>query len=35
MDERWVGHPQRKDYPLRGYQLFPDSTPINPKLLED
>jgi NADH-quinone oxidoreductase subunit C len=35
MDERWVGHPQRKDYPLRGYQLFPDAAPINPKLLED
>lgn len=35
MDERWVGHPQRKDYPLRGYQLFPDAAPINPQLLED
>ena len=34
MDERWVGHPQRKDYPLRGYQLFPDAAPINPKLLD-
>lgn len=35
MDERWVGHPQRKDYPLRGYQLFPDAAPINEKLLEE
>lgn len=35
MDERWVGHPLRKDYPLRGYQLFPDAAPVNPKLLEN
>ena len=33
MDERWVGHPLRKDYPLRGYQVFTDSMPIDPKLL--
>lgn len=35
MDERWVGHPLRKDYPLRGYQIFPDSLPPQPHLLED
>ena len=25
MDERWEGHPLRKDYPLRGYQIFTDA----------
>ncbi len=35
MDERWVGHPLRKDYPLRGYQIFPDSLPPQPDLLKD
>jgi len=35
MDERWVGHPLRKDYPLRGYQLFPDTQPIHVELLKD
>lgn len=34
MDDRWVGHPLRKDYPLRGYQLFPDTPPPKPELLE-
>jgi NADH-quinone oxidoreductase subunit C len=34
MDYRWVGHPLRKDYPLRGYQIFTDPEPINPTLLE-
>lgn len=34
MDERWVGHPLRKDYPLRGYQIFPTPMAINPKLLD-
>lgn len=29
MDERWEGHPLRKDYPLRGYQLFTE--PMAPK----
>ncbi|MBI2567889.1 MAG: NADH-quinone oxidoreductase subunit C [Candidatus Schekmanbacteria bacterium] len=33
MDERWVGHPLRKDYPLRGYQIFPDPQEIKPELL--
>jgi NADH-quinone oxidoreductase subunit C len=34
MDLRWKGHPLRKDYPLRGYQVFPTPEPIDPKLLE-
>lgn len=34
MDDRWVGHPLRKDYPLRGYQLFPDTPPPKPEFLE-
>ena len=34
MDDRWVGHPLRKDYPLRGYQIFPDSAPPKPELFE-
>jgi NADH-quinone oxidoreductase subunit C len=34
MDDRWVGHPLRKDYPLRGYQIFADPMPIDPTLLE-
>jgi NADH-quinone oxidoreductase subunit C len=34
MDERWQGHPLRKDYPLRGYQLFTEPQPIDPKLLD-
>lgn len=29
MDERWQGHPLRKDYPLRGYQVFTE--PMAPK----
>ncbi len=35
MDERWEGHPLRKDYPLRGYQVFTE--PMSPRedLLED
>ena len=35
MDERWQGHPLRKDYPLRGYQIFPDTVPANEALLKD
>ncbi len=34
MDHRWVGYPLRKDYPLRGYQMFVDSEPVNLSLLE-
>lgn len=34
MDLRWVGHPLRKDYPLRGYQIFTEPEAIEPGLLE-
>jgi NADH-quinone oxidoreductase subunit C len=34
MDERWVGHPLRKDYPLKGYQLFPEPENIHRELLD-
>lgn len=34
MDERWQGHPLRKDFPLRNYQLFTDPMPIHTELLE-
>ena len=34
MDVRWEGHPLRKDYPLRGYQLFTEPEPVDPGLLE-
>lgn len=34
MDYRWQGHPLRKDYPLKGYQIFPTPAPIDPELLK-
>jgi NADH-quinone oxidoreductase subunit C len=34
MDERWVGHPLRKDYPLRGYQVFTQPMNARPELLD-
>ena len=34
MDSRWEGHPLRKDYPLRGYQIFATSELPKPELLE-
>ena len=34
LDERWDGHPLRKDYPLKGYQIFPTPEPIKHELLE-
>ena len=34
MDERWQGHPLRKDYPLRGYQIFTDPQPVHKELLD-
>jgi NADH-quinone oxidoreductase subunit C len=34
MDLRWEGHPLRKDYPLRGYQVFTEPEPIDPSLLD-
>lgn len=33
MDVRFKGHPLRKDYPLRGYQLFPTPMAIEESLL--
>lgn len=35
MDERWEGHPLRKDYQLKGYQIFTTPEPINEELLKD
>jgi NADH/F420H2 dehydrogenase subunit C len=34
MDQRWVGHPLRKDYPLKGYQIFTDAEAVDPSLLD-
>lgn len=34
MDQRWEGHPLRKDYPLHGYQVFLSPEPIDPELLK-
>lgn len=34
MDERWEGHPLRKDYSIKGYQIFPTPMPIRTDLLE-
>ena len=34
MDERWEGHPLRKDYPLRGYQVFTEPMNARPELLD-
>jgi NADH-quinone oxidoreductase subunit C len=34
MDERWQGHPLRKDYPLRGYQVFTEPMQARPELLD-
>jgi NADH-quinone oxidoreductase subunit C len=34
MDARWEGHPLRKDYPLKGYQIFTEPMEADPKLLE-
>lgn len=35
MDERWQGHPLRKDYPLRGYQVFTEPMSPREELLEN
>ena len=35
MPEEFTAHPLRKDYPLRGYQIFPDTQPIHSELLKD
>jgi NADH-quinone oxidoreductase subunit C len=34
MDERWEGHPLRKDFPLRGYQVFTEPMQARPELLD-
>ncbi len=34
MDERWVGHPLRKDYPIKGYQIFTDPQAVDPERLK-
>jgi NADH-quinone oxidoreductase subunit C len=34
MDYRWEGYPLRKDYPLDGYQVFPDAEPPDPERLK-
>jgi NADH-quinone oxidoreductase subunit C len=34
MDERWAGHPLRKDYPLKGYQIFTEPSQIHPEAME-
>lgn len=34
LDQRWVGHPLRKDYPLRGYQSFATPEPIDEEQLK-
>jgi len=34
MDQRWVGHPLRKDYPIKGYQIFTDAEAVDPSLLD-
>ncbi len=34
LDDRWVGHPQRKDYPMKRYQRFEGSSPLEAMGLE-
>ncbi len=29
MDSRWQGHPLRKDYPLKAYQIFTEPEPVD------
>lgn len=35
LDDRWVGHPQRKDYPIKKYQRFEGSATLEHLGLED
>lgn len=35
MDNRWKGHPLRKDYSIYSYQIFPNPEPPYPEYLED
>jgi NADH-quinone oxidoreductase subunit C len=35
LDQRWVGHPQRKDYPIKRYQRFEGSSTLESLGLEE
>jgi NADH-quinone oxidoreductase subunit C len=35
LDQRWVGHPQRKDYPIKKYQRFEGSSTLESLGLEE
>lgn len=35
LDDRWVGHPQRKDYPIKRYQRFQGSSTLESFGLEE
>lgn len=35
LDERWLGHPQRKDYPIKRYQRFEGSLPLDSLLAQE
>jgi NADH-quinone oxidoreductase subunit C len=35
LDNRWQGHPLRKDYPIKGYQVFTSPEQVEEHLLED
>jgi NADH-quinone oxidoreductase subunit C len=35
LDERWQGHPQRKDYPIKKYQRFEDNLEMTAFGMED
>jgi NADH-quinone oxidoreductase subunit C len=35
LDERWLGHPQRKDYPIKRYQRFEGSMPLDSLLAQE
>lgn len=35
LDERWLGHPQRKDYPIKRYQRFEGSLPLDALLAQE
>ena len=35
LDQRWVGHPQRKDYPIKRYQRFEGSATLESLGLEE
>ena len=35
LDQRWVGHPQRKDYPIKRYQRFEGSSTLEGLGLEE